>query len=549
MRAWRRALHGSRRSPTRRSGPGRSSPEALALPRHPGPAVPGRSRGSSRRSARTDQARSSPCGPTWTACRSRRATGLPTDRVDRGRMHACGHDIHMAALLGAAAIFKRATGPSARSDPPPLPTRRGAGGARGRRSRCSSAGRSSRPKVDFVVGQHVRPDSARSGRLEERARSWPPPTTSILTVSGTGGHAAFPHRGADAIVVAPPRSIRASRPIVEPGSRPTRAGRHQRREHPRRHAATTSCPDEVVLEERSGPSATGAAPPSSDGSAGVSVTSRVEPRGRAPGSSSTGISGHLEPPEATRIVVDALRREFGTTRLVELERPVMGAEDFSRYLERVPGRSSSSGSGNGPDPAAAQPPLRPLRGGPRRSGRRRSPRRPEGSRRHDRDRRPRSVATSRPCDARRGRRGPGLPRFRRACPSSRTGPRRDGGVLHGLPRLRGPVDPPIRPRRWASDTRAPGTGSPSSSMPRRSELGRLRAERDRSDQPRRPRARLEARRRGRSSPTRSTTRTSSRGRISRRARGIRLGFLRCPTIGRFDRGRVRARAPPRARGS
>ncbi|MCI4369431.1 MAG: amidohydrolase, partial [Thermoplasmata archaeon] len=42
-------------------------------------------------------------------------------------------------------------------------------------------------------------------------------------------------------------------------------------------------------------------------------------------------------PEATDTVAKALIGEFGESRVVELERPLMGAEDFSRYLERVPG--------------------------------------------------------------------------------------------------------------------------------------------------------------------------------------------------------------------
>jgi amidohydrolase/hippurate hydrolase len=40
---------------------------------------------------------------------------------------------------------------------------------------------------------------------------------------------------------------------------------------------------------------------------------------------------------ATDRVVRALQREFGESHLSELERPGMGAEDFARYLERVPG--------------------------------------------------------------------------------------------------------------------------------------------------------------------------------------------------------------------
>ncbi|MFI5415473.1 MAG: M20/M25/M40 family metallo-hydrolase, partial [Candidatus Lutacidiplasmatales archaeon] len=42
-------------------------------------------------------------------------------------------------------------------------------------------------------------------------------------------------------------------------------------------------------------------------------------------------------PAATEIVVQGLGEEFGESALLPLERPIMGAEDFSRYLEHVPG--------------------------------------------------------------------------------------------------------------------------------------------------------------------------------------------------------------------
>jgi len=42
-------------------------------------------------------------------------------------------------------------------------------------------------------------------------------------------------------------------------------------------------------------------------------------------------------PAATRVVADALAREFGREAAVEVPEPIMGAEDFSRYLEQVPG--------------------------------------------------------------------------------------------------------------------------------------------------------------------------------------------------------------------
>ena len=42
---------------------------------------------------------------TWTPCQFRRETGLPYASTHEGCMHACGHDGHMAGLLGFARVL------------------------------------------------------------------------------------------------------------------------------------------------------------------------------------------------------------------------------------------------------------------------------------------------------------------------------------------------------------------------------------------------------------------------------------------------------------
>jgi amidohydrolase/hippurate hydrolase len=64
----------------------------------------------------------------------------------------------------------------------------------------------------------------------------------------------------------------------------------------------------------------------------------------------------FNPPASTEVIVKALAEEFGEDALHELEKPVMGAEDFSRYLERVPGTFLFLGVGKPGTPAALHSP-------------------------------------------------------------------------------------------------------------------------------------------------------------------------------------------------
>jgi metal-dependent amidase/aminoacylase/carboxypeptidase family protein len=61
-------------------------------------------------------------------------------------------------------------------------------------------------------------------------------------------------------------------------------------------------------------------------------------------------------PKSTQIVAEALRRELGKEYVTEMERPEMGAEDFSRYLEKVPGTFLRLGVGEPGHPMALHSP-------------------------------------------------------------------------------------------------------------------------------------------------------------------------------------------------
>ncbi len=261
-------------------------------------------------------------------------TGLPFQSKHPGRMHACGHDVHMASLLGAAAILLRPPRPLA--GPVKLifqPAEED--GDRGGALPLIEDGCLKEPRVDFVVGQHVMPGLP-LGQVGWRAGPMMASADHFrLTVRGKGGHAATPHQGPDAIVVAS-EIVVALQTLVSRVRNPTdpvvvSVGSV--------HGGTRNniLPDEVVLEGtvRTLSAATRAQMESAFRrrvravAAGWGAKVRIE--------YSIGYPPLVNDPAATRVVADALVREFGRDSAVEVVEPIMGAEDFSRYLEHVPG--------------------------------------------------------------------------------------------------------------------------------------------------------------------------------------------------------------------
>ncbi len=262
------------------------------------------------------------------------ATGLTFTSKSPGRMHACGHDVHMTCLLGAAAILSK-QGASRRGPIrllfQPAEEEGRTGGALG----LIEQGGLERPKVDYVVGQHVDP-SLPLGQIGWRVGPLMAAADDFhIVVRGRGGHAATPHQGPDAIVVASEIVVglqalvsRVREPadpaVVSVGTI---------------HGGTRHniLPDEVVLE-----GTVRTLRPATRTLLEQALRRRVRALAASLGAHVQiryrhGYPPLINAPGPTRTVADALAVEFGTKQVIEVDHPMMGAEDFARYLERVPG--------------------------------------------------------------------------------------------------------------------------------------------------------------------------------------------------------------------
>lgn len=264
---------------------------------------------------------------------------LPFASRRKGIMHACGHDVHMAVVLGTARVLNEIKDElNGNVKFIFQPAEETTGGARRMiRRGCLN------PKTDFILGLHVKPDLPAGTIGIKYGKVHASSDTFQIIVKGKHGHGAYPEMGIDAIVAAS-QIICGTQSIVARNISPLNPAvitfgiLHG-------GTAVNLIADTVVLE-----GTIRALDSVSREFLKARLKEMAQSTAKAYGARAE-VKFKKGYPVLTNdnIVVDTVKNavicETAVEKVVELREPTMGVEDFSYYLEKVPGAFFFLGSG------------------------------------------------------------------------------------------------------------------------------------------------------------------------------------------------------------
>ncbi|MEK8127748.1 amidohydrolase [Paenibacillus filicis] len=278
-------------------------------------------------------------------------SGLPFASLHSGVMHACGHDMHTAILLGTAlALSEQKSSIQGSIKFIFQPAEETGKGAR----QLIDAGVLHNPQVDAIAALHCWPDlpagtiGVKSGTLLAASDGF------SVRLHGKGGHAAYPHKSVDAVVIAA-AVIQALQTIVSRNISPLDPVVISVTQLNSQPTAGNVIPAYVDLggSVRSHDPATRASLPSAIERIVSGVASSLG--GSAEFTYRHGVPSLHNDPEVTELIARAAAQVIGPEQVVRLAQPSMGGEDFARYLDHVPGAMFRLGTAN--DNEASRLPL------------------------------------------------------------------------------------------------------------------------------------------------------------------------------------------------
>lgn len=266
-------------------------------------------------------------------------SGLEFASKNPGLCHACGHDLHVATLLGSAYMlsqYKNDLCGAVRFIFQPAEETLGGS--------LSMIENGALDGVDCILGAHTWPDvdggsiGVRKGAIMGASDSF------RITVKGKGGHAAHPHRGIDPVVIGAyivtELQTIVSRRVAPLDSAVITVG------HLEAGKVFNVIPEECLLEGSVRSQDQNVRKHLAEWiediavhtAAGMGATAEVDYR--------FGVPPTVNKDKLVDAISGVVTALLGPDKLVELAQPSMGSEDFAYYLDHVPGAFFRLGTGD-----------------------------------------------------------------------------------------------------------------------------------------------------------------------------------------------------------